>query len=412
MPTRRGWAAFISGLALWLGARFVGSPDLHMVATGLVILPIFGALFVHWSRIRVDARRHLSTVRAFPGTRLVVSLTIENHSRLTAPFLLLEDAVPASLGRPARLMVTGIPPRNNETVSYSVLCGRRGRFKLGPLSIFITDPFGLARVRIQSPEQNDLIVYPQVEDIEAWNLAMQGAGSGESAVRHLQHSAAEFYTMREYVTGDDLRRIHWPSVARTGQLMIRQDESTRRSSATLFLDNRSSVVGNDGSPSFERAVSLAATLGRLLAQKGFALRLATVDSPATPVDETRLLEILASVSAVRARSIGETLRALRATARADTSLALVTAPLVAPEVQSLLRIGSGFGRKLAVFVYPANLVDLPDPAAKELEARATSARSALQHAGWDVFLVEPDGRLSEVWQASRNRKLRLAGSLS
>ena len=113
--------AFVSGLALWLGARFVGSPDLHMVATGLVILPIFGALFVHWSRIRVDARRHLSTVRAFPGTRLVVSLTIENHSRLTAPFLLLEDAVPASLGRPARLVVTGIPPRNNETVSYSVL---------------------------------------------------------------------------------------------------------------------------------------------------------------------------------------------------------------------------------------------------------------------------------------------------
>jgi uncharacterized protein (DUF58 family) len=267
-------------------------------------------------------------------------------------------------------------------------------------------------VRIQSPEQNELIVYPEVEDVEAWNLAMHGAGSGESAVRHLQHSAAEFYTMREYVTGDDLRRIHWPSVARTGQLMIRQDESTRRSTATLFLDNRSVVVGQDGSPSFERAVSLAATVGRLLAQKGFALQLATVDSPAALVDETRLLEVLASVSSVRTRSVGESLRALRATARTDTSLALVTAPLPANEVQSLLRIGSGFGRKLAILVYQASLTDLPEPAATELEDRASAARSALQHAGWDVFLVEPDGRLSEVWQASRNRKLRLAGSLS
>ena len=412
MPTRRGWAAFAAGIALWIGARFVGSPDLHMVATGLAILPILAALFVHWSHIRVNAHRHLSSVRAFPGTKVVVSLTIENESRLTAPFLLLEDAIPPSLGRPARLVVTGIPPRNNETVSYSIHCRRRGRYSLGPLSIFITDPFGLARIRIESRQRNELIVYPEVEDIDAWNLAMHGAGSGESAVRHLQHSAAEFYTMREYVTGDDLRRIHWPSVARTGQLMIRQDESTRRSTATLFLDNRSGVVGHDGSPSFERAVSLAATVGKLLAQKGFALHLATVDSPATLVDETRLLEILASVSTVRTRSIGESLRALRATARADTSLALVTAPPPANEVQSLLRIGSGFGRKLAIFVYPASLVDLPSPAANELEARATSARSALQHAGWDVFMVEPDGRFSEVWQTGRNKKLRLAGSLS
>src|SRR5438445_15971 len=111
---------------------------------------------------------------------------------------------------------------------------------------------------------------PEVEDLDAGHLVSQGVGAGESAVRHLYRSAAEFYTMREYVTGDDLRRIHWPSVARSGQLMIRQDESTRRSSATVFMDNRAGVVGHDGSPSFERAVSLAATVGKLLAQKGFA----------------------------------------------------------------------------------------------------------------------------------------------
>src|SRR5437899_3317308 len=85
-----------------------------------------------------------------------------------------------------------------------------------------------------------------------------------SIAGRLHRSAAEFYTMREYVTGDDLRRIHWPSVARTGQLMIRQDESTRRSSALLFLDSRASALGAYGSPGFERAVSVAATLGRAL----------------------------------------------------------------------------------------------------------------------------------------------------
>jgi uncharacterized protein (DUF58 family) len=412
MPTRRGWAAFASGIALWIGARFVGSPDLHMVAAALVALPFLAALFVYWSHIQVGVHRHLSAVRAFPGTRVVVTLKVENRSRVTAPFLLLEDAVPPSLGKSARMVITGIPAQNHQTVSHSILCRNRGRYVVGPLSIFITDPFGLARIRIQTSERSELIVYPEVEEVEAWNLAMHGAGSGESTVRQLQHSAAEFYTMREYVTGDDLRRIHWPSVARTGQLMIRQDESTRRSTATVFLDNRSSVLGPDGSPAFERAVSIAATVGRLLVQKGFALHLATIDSPATLVSETRLLETLASVSSVRTRAVGEALIALRATARSDTSLALVTATPLANEVQSLLRIGSGFGRKLAVFVYTVNVAGLPDLAAKEMEARATSARAALQHAGWDVFLVQPDGRLSEVWQASRIKKLRPAGSLS
>src|SRR5437016_9565302 len=119
---------------------------------------------------------------------------------------------------------------------------------------------------------------------------MHGAGTGESSVRHLQHSAAEFYTMREYVTGDDLRRIHWPSVARTGQLMIRQDETTRRSAATLFLDNRTLALGSVGSPGFERAVSIAATMGRGLLRAGFSVRLSTVDTAPEPMGEETLLE--------------------------------------------------------------------------------------------------------------------------
>ena len=130
------------------------------------------------------------------------------------------------------------------------------------------------------------------------------------------------------------------------------------------------------------------------------------------MDETRLLETLASVTPVRIRTVGDALIALRATARTDTSLVLVTAPPPSNEVQSLLRIGSGFGRKLAAFVYPVATTSLPGPAAMDIEARAASARAALQHAGWDVFLIQPDGRLSEVWQATRNRKLRPAGSLS
>src|SRR5437879_5631279 len=116
MPTRRGWAAFGAGLGLWLGARFTGSPDLHMVAVGILAMPFLAALFVQWNRLRLDIRRHLSAVRVYPGTRVVVTLSVENHGPGTAPYLLLEDSLPPSLGKPARVVVTGIPPRNNQRV--------------------------------------------------------------------------------------------------------------------------------------------------------------------------------------------------------------------------------------------------------------------------------------------------------
>lgn len=268
-------------------------------------------------------------------------------------------------------------------------------------------------MKLETQGKNELIVYPAVEELEAWTLGMQGAGSGESTVRHLFRSAAEFYTMREYQTGDDLRRIHWPSVARTGHLMIRQDESTRRSTATIFLDNRSGALGADGSPGFEKGVSVMASVGRLLIQAGFAVRLGTLDMEPMQVSETALFEALATVGSVRTRGIADALTTLRSAARADTSLALVTAPPQGHELASMSHIGSGFGKKLAVFIHPVALSSLPQEARAELENRASIARGTLQHAGWEVFVIAPDGRLADVWRSSRrSRKLQVAGSYS
>ena len=205
MPTRRGWAAIAAGLSLWIAARLIGSPDLHMLSVGLLVLPLITILYVRWTRVRLGIRRHLSPSRVFAGSRSVMDLTVENLGRTTTSFLLLEDAMPASLGRPARLVVSGVPPRNKQTVSYSIVCRQRGRYRVGPLTIYVSDPFGLARVRLQTSGSSDLLVYPQIEDLDGRHLTSQGVGAGESTVRHLYRSAAEFYTMREYVTGDDLR---------------------------------------------------------------------------------------------------------------------------------------------------------------------------------------------------------------
>ena len=404
MPTGRGWAAFASGIALWIAARMMGSPDLHMVAVGVFVLPLLAAMFVQWNRLRLDVRRELSPGRVFPDTPVTVTLTLHNHGPGTLAFLLLEDALPAGLGRSARIVVGGIPPGNEQIVSYRIIARSRGQFVLGPTSMWVTDPFGLARIRIESAAPGHLVVYPRVEDVTASEMALRGAGRGESKARELHRSAAEFYTMREYVFGDDLRRIHWPSVARTGHLMIRQDEATRRSASTIFLDNRAVTLGSTGSPGFERAVSVAASIGRGLAKAGFSLHLATIDSSSEPVSEDRFLETLAGLSHSRQRDLPSALASLKTQAVTDSSLVVVAAPLVASEIEALVRAGTRFGGKTAMLVYPADRFDVRPEVAAEMEARVQAARARLQQARWLVCAVQMDERLAEAW-----RKVRKTG---
>jgi len=406
MPTRRGWMTFAAGLVMWLVARIIGSVDLHMLAAAVTALPWLATALVRFSPSPLEVHRHLSAFRVNPGSRVEVNLTVENLGRLTTSFLLLEDAVPNGLGVTARLVVAGIPPRCLQTVRYKLICRQRGRYMIGPLTIHFTDPFGLARVRMEAPSRSEVVVYPEIEPISTSGLVTQGAGTGEAAVRHLHRSAAEFYTMREYVEGDDLRRIHWPSVAKTGELMIRQDESTRRSAATLFLDTRQSALGAYGSPGFERGVSIAASLGRALSRSGFSLRLAMAEHPPHPVGEEALLDLLAGVVPSRARTLAPSLGNLRAASPSESTLALISGPPLAVETALLSRIGTTFARKIAVFVYPITLASASLDVATELEGRATAARASLQRAGWDVYIVHPEGRLTDVWRLKRSGKLQ------
>jgi uncharacterized protein (DUF58 family) len=224
-----------------------------------------------------------------------VELEVENESPVWTSFLLLEDRIPRPLGRAARLVVAGIPPRGKQRATYTLAPEVRGRYSLGPLTVDVSDPFALTKLRIGFDQRDDLVVTPEIERLEAGPASPFGGASGLSLARHLFRTGEEFYTMRQYQEGDDLRRIHWPSVARSNQLMIRQDESTRRSTGVIFLDTREPAVGSSHTPCFEKCVSAAASIGALLSRYGFSIRLATSNMPPTTVTEDQMLEALAGV---------------------------------------------------------------------------------------------------------------------
>src|SRR5439155_6886341 len=107
---------------LWIAARLVGSPTLHMAAVGLVLVPILSWIFVWRGRHRLVATRHLSTTSVSLGGQLTVEVEVENQSATPTSFVLVQDAVPATLGRPARLVLTGLPGRNDQRVRYTIPC--------------------------------------------------------------------------------------------------------------------------------------------------------------------------------------------------------------------------------------------------------------------------------------------------
>ncbi len=409
MPSGRGIVVFAAGIGLWIGARVAGSPTLHMIAVGLVVLPFAAAGLARWSRQRLRIRRRLSDARVQPGQRVTVELEIENQAATQTSFLLLEDRLPPALGRSARLVIAGLPPKGKQRASYSVSAHTRGRYTLGPLTVDLSDPFALTKLRVQFDEREELVVTPEVEQLAGGPNSPFGMTSGLALSRHLFRTGDEFYTMRPYQEGDDLRRIHWPSVARSGELMIRQDESARRSTAVLFVDTRESAVGKSHTPCFEKVVSAAASVGVLLIRYGFSMKLATTQLPPQRVGEEQMLETLAAVGHHTSRTMSTGLTRLRIAAAADTTLVVVTAPPQPTELTSLIRAGAVFGPKVAVLVHPTDPATLPPDRRAQLEGRASQAQLSMSRSGWEVVVLPPSGRLRDIWHASRTQPLALRG---
>jgi uncharacterized protein (DUF58 family) len=329
---------------------------------------------------------------------VTVELEIENRSTASTSYLLVEDRLPSALGRSARLVLAGVPAQRSQVARYTLVPPVRGRYPLGPMVVEQADPFALTRRRIEFRVLDELIVTPEVERLGDDADARTGTPTGASRARRLLRTGEEFFTMRQYQTGDDLRRIHWPSVARTGELMIRQDESSRRARGVMLLDTREGALGPSRSPGFERAVSVAASIGVLMLRSGFSLRLALGETHVLPVAEEQLLDTLAGVAHHTSRAISPALARLRREASPDATLVVVTGPPAPPELTSIIRAGAAFGPRLAVVVNPADPATTPAGKADLVRDRAQSARLSLARSGWDVLVLSPSMRLRDAWQ--------------
>jgi len=266
MPTTRGWALLGAGLALVVLWWLLG--DEELLLAGAFFIVATGAA-VGWVQLHIPdlgIGRRLGSTAVHNGDTVQVTLTLRNPGRRSVRNVTVIDEV-ESLGV-ASFEIAGIDADDSATATYRVMCRPRGIFQVGPSRATSSDPLGLAELSAPDGPVDQLVVYPTVEILDGFPVVRgQDPSMAASRPEHSQRGGEDFYTLREYQRGDDLRRVHWPSSARTDELMIRQLETPWQSRALVMLDVRSQVY--ESADAFETAVSGAASVITHLVKSGF-----------------------------------------------------------------------------------------------------------------------------------------------
>ncbi len=222
--TTRGRSFVAAGLAAAACSYVLGQSDLLRVGLLLALLPLVCVAVLYRTRYRVAGSRRLAPSRVPAMSEARVHLRVDNVSRVPTGLLMLQDRVPYVLGPRPRFVLDRVEPGGHREVSYRVRSDLRGRYPLGPLQLRLTDPFGMVELTRSFSAFDTLTVVPRVEPLPAVRLAGESSGYGESRTRALAFSGEDDVIPRGYRHGDDLRRVHWRSTAKYGELMVRREE--------------------------------------------------------------------------------------------------------------------------------------------------------------------------------------------
>jgi uncharacterized protein (DUF58 family) len=395
-----GGAAMVCGLA-------IPEPDLVRVGALLVLLPVVSALLARRSRYRLSCSRRLDPPRVPAGQPTVVTSRVENISRLRTSVLLAEDITPYSLGSRPRFVLDEIEPGGNRELSYQIRTETRGKFTVGPLRIRVADTFGLVEISRSFRETSTLVVTPKIVPLPRATAASSWLGEGDGGMRTISAIGEDDAAPRLYQDGDGLRRVHWKSTARYGQLMVRREEHQWRNSASVFLDTRRSAHSGSGpSATFEFAVSAAASIGAHLSGEGFRTRLITDAGEIAPrgtFDDT-LLDMLAVISPSRDVSLAAGSSAL---ASAGGQLIAVVGRLSTEDARQLAASRRGNAPAMAL------LIAVSAWAMESAAQDTTKTADILSAAGWRVAVVTAGTPLASAWQVLHrpaDRPLLLGGT--
>ncbi len=351
--TLRGRCFLAAGVALVVCGLVLGFREITRIGVLVGGLPLLVGL------VGVRRSLHLRTVReVVPGRVRIdevsdVVLTVTNEDTRPTPILMAEEQLDYALGDRPRFIIPRLGPGERQHLPYRVRSNVRGRHRLGPLALRVKDPFDLTvRVAVVA-DVGQVVVLPRVLDLVG-GASATGVGT-EGTIPHMVALHGEDdVSVREYRDGDDLRRIHWPATARTGDLMVRQEDRPAKRRAVVILDDRETTPsGARTGGSFEWAVTAVASVSALLMRAGLAVHLVcggtSTDAPSEePYALDDLLEVLALAEPVPVDVFDRGLSVAADRVGDGAMVVAIVGPLAEHEAIALARLRSGGSPALAL----------------------------------------------------------------
>lgn len=391
MLTRRGWAAALIASVLVVAGRVLGAVELYVLGTTVGVLLLAGLAYLRLVHIDVDVARELHPPRVHAGSPSRVELRVRNDGTRRSPVLSLRDSVSGTHG--ARLLVAPLAPGAVARSAYRLPTERRGVLSIGPLEVILSDPLGLASLSMTASGVSELTVYPHVDDVvpvrqTTGNDPMAGAEHPNA----LGRGGEDFYALRQYVMGDDLRRVHWPSTARHDELMVRQDELPWQGRTTVLLDLRDTATSPE---SLELVISAGASIVSASARRQDLVRLVGTDGSdsgfaAGHAHFEAILEYLASVQATTGSDLNRVVDRLARSATGG-ALVVVVAEIRREELDQVLRLRNRFA-SLTVVSFGRSSVPTGPVATGPLMAPVPAPAGTVT--------VDADHPFAETWNAA------------
>jgi uncharacterized protein (DUF58 family) len=354
MLTARGRCMLGLGLGVYLAAWAFGSKPLYPVATGLLLVVAVAWMWVRLANRPFRVRRGWGDSEHVEGDDVPVVVEIDSSARVAPAAATLVERV-GRLGTQRHAL-----RRNGRRLSLRyVLHGLpRGRYAFDDVRLELADPFGLERATVELPAPGALLVYPRLVRLE--RLFSETGTHSHDGRRLLlrRHSGFELHGVRQYEQGESLRRVHWRSTARRGQLMVKELEDAPRDEIAVLLDaDAAAVVGG----SFDVQVRAAGSILESYVRRGRRAVL-VVNSDTRDVQQVhsaaadwrRALELLAAAEPNGRASVGRLLAEQDGPAARALELAVVTARLDAGLVDRLVERTLARRRVSLVFVDPAS----------------------------------------------------------
>ncbi|GEM_PF-377459 len=266
---------FMASFCLIVGWR-MGNAGLLSLGLGAALLVIAAGAAASRLLRGVEAER-LHPERAFQDDEMQVLVRARTGSIVPHFLIEMQDSFSPSGPHEIRSLFPGIWRRGRAlAIGYRGECNRhRGLYVLGPLRLAASDPLGLFVREMPLGLFTNVVVYPQAAEVRSLDLLGEGTRPhvGMDTIRRAGQSE-EFIGLREFRLGDPPRRVHWPSSAHHGRLLVKDFRDDRTTEVTILLDlGRLGVTGLGEHTTVEYAIRAAAALARQAFERGHAIQL-------------------------------------------------------------------------------------------------------------------------------------------